>query len=147
MRRLYLDSNVWLDGLLSRWGVSKATLIICASGVCRLVTSQYVLDEVETALLRAAQAMPNAEAAQLLRDYDRFLSLTHPEIAPAATAQEVLQHSHLIRHLHDVPVLVSAMKAQPDYLLSLNEKHFNQQVAARTGLNIATPLAFLRKHF
>jgi predicted nucleic acid-binding protein len=147
MQRLYLDSNVWLNGLLSRWGVAKAVLIICAAEVCRLVTSQYVLDEVETALLRAADDMPQARASQLLGDYDRFVRMTRPEIAPAATAGEVLKHAHLIRHLHDVPVLVSAMKAQPDYLLSLNEKHFNQQVAARTGLRIGTPLDFLEAHF
>lgn len=51
---------------------------------------------------------------------------------------------HLIRHAADVPVLLSAMKARPDWLLTHNTKHFSTAVARRTGLAIATPTAFFR---
>jgi hypothetical protein len=48
----------------------------------------------------------------------------------------------LIRHAPDVPVLLSAMAAKPDWLLTHNMKHFTQAVAVRCGLRIATPVEF-----
>ncbi|MDX6457253.1 MAG: hypothetical protein QOE55_950, partial [Acidobacteriaceae bacterium] len=41
-------------------------------------------------------------------------------------------------------VLLSAIAAQPDWLLSHNTKHFTPAVAERTGLRIATPMQFFR---
>jgi hypothetical protein len=51
---------------------------------------------------------------------------------------------NMIRHEADVPVLLSAIAAQPDWLLSHNIKHFTPAVAQRTGLRIATPMQFFR---
>src|SRR5258708_3804441 len=51
---------------------------------------------------------------------------------------------NLIRHEPDVLVLLSAVAAQPDWLLSHNTKHFTPVVAQRTALRIATPLQFFR---
>jgi hypothetical protein len=48
----------------------------------------------------------------------------------------------LIRHASDVPVLLSAMEAKPDWLLTHNTRHFTQAVAVRCGLRIATPGEF-----
>ena len=44
-------------------------------------------------------------------------------------------------HLADVPVLVAAMNARTDYLVTLNRRHFvdDPNVAARSGLRIGTP--------
>jgi predicted nucleic acid-binding protein len=57
--------------------------------------------------------------------------------------EEVDRHRHLIRHQADVPVLVSAMKANPDWFLTTNIRHFTKQVALRTQLKILTPQEFL----
>jgi hypothetical protein len=43
-------------------------------------------------------------------------------------------NQRLIRHASDVPVLLSAIEAKPDWLLTHNTKHFTQVVAARCGL-------------
>jgi len=37
---------------------------------------------------------------------------------------------HLIGHAADVPVLLSAMSAKPDWLLKHNTKHFTQAVGS-----------------
>lgn len=50
-----------------------------------------------------------------------------------------------LRHLNDVPAVVSAMQARPDWVISTNTAHWNAQLAARTGLRIATPRAFLEQ--
>jgi len=49
----------------------------------------------------------------------------------------------LIRHQADVPVLVSALKAAPDWFLTTNTRHFTKQVAIRTQLKILTPQEFI----
>ena len=50
----------------------------------------------------------------------------------------------LIGHEADVPVLLSAIQAKPDWLLTRNTKHFTPQVAKRTGLQIGSPADFFR---
>jgi hypothetical protein len=61
-----------------------------------------------------------------------------------AESKSLFQRASIIHHVHDVPVLAAALKAQPDCLLSLNRKHFSPQIAQRTGLRINDPLAYLR---
>ena len=139
---LFLDSNVLTGGLVSRWGLDKAVLALCAAKICRLVLAEAVREEVEENLLIHAATLEKAVADQLLKDYDRLLRLTRPLIVPFPAESEILAARSLIRHLADVPVLVSAMQSKPDWLLTHNTKHFSPAVARRTGLRIGTPADF-----
>ena len=142
--RLFLDSNVLTAGIVSTWGLEKATLSLCAARLCKLVLAEAVLDEVEENLLLHAERLPTREADQLIDHYQRLIKLTDPEIVPYP-AGELLQSSrHLIRHAADVPVLLSEMASKPDWLLTRNTRHFTQSVAKRSGLRIATPTEFFR---
>ena len=142
--RLFLDSNVLTGGILSDWGLDKAVLSLCAARICRMVLAEYVREEVEENLLsRAAEFSPSV-ADQVIDDYSKLLKLARPEIIPLPLATEVARSRHLIRHAADVPVLISAMQAQPDWLLTHNTQHFTVAVAKRTGLRIATPVEFFR---
>jgi hypothetical protein len=73
-----------------------------------------------------------------------LIELTKPELIPYPSAVAVQANRHLIRHQADVPVLLSAIAAKPDWVLSNNSKHFTQDVAQRTGLRIATPMEFFQ---
>jgi hypothetical protein len=116
--RLFLDSNVLTGGILAQWGLDKAVLSLCAARICRMVLAEYVREEVEENLLtRGAQLSP-AAAEQVIEDYDKLLKLARPEVIPLPLAQEVANSRHLIRHAADVPVLLSAIHAQPDWLLT-----------------------------
>jgi len=57
----------------------------------------------------------------------------------------VLASRRLIAHEADVAVLLSAMNAKPDWVLTHNTKHFTPQVAKRTGLQIGSPADFFRQ--
>jgi predicted nucleic acid-binding protein len=140
--RLFLDSNVLTAGIVSPWGLDKAVLSLCASRICRLVLAEAVRDEVEDNLLARLESVDSADATRLLDDYTRLISLMDPEIIPYPGAESVRASRHLIRHVADVPVLLSAMSSRPDWLLTRNTKHFTQAVAKRTGLRIATPVEF-----
>jgi predicted nucleic acid-binding protein len=139
---LFLDSNVLTGGLVSRWGLDKAVLALCAARICRLVLAEAVREEVEENILIHAATLEREVGSQLLKDYDRLLRLTRPLIVPFPAESEVLAARPLIRHLADVPVLVSAIKSKPDWLLTHNTKHFSPAVARRTGLRIETPADF-----
>jgi predicted nucleic acid-binding protein len=142
--RLFLDSNVLTGGIVSPWGLDKATLSLCAARVCRLVLADVVRDEVEENLLLHAQRLPALDADQLIEDYRVLLKLTNPEVVAYPDKDMVRSSRHLIRHAADVPVLLSAINSKPDWLLTHNTKHFTKAVAERTSLRIATPADFFR---
>jgi predicted nucleic acid-binding protein len=142
--RLFLDSNVLTGGIVSPWGLDKATLSLCAAKVCKLVLAEVVRDEVEENLLLHAQRLPSLDAEQLIEDYRRLIKLTNPELIPYPDRDLVQSSRHLIRHEADVPVLLSATASKPDWLLTHNTRHFTKTVAQRTSLRIATPAAFFR---
>jgi hypothetical protein len=66
-----------------------------------------------------------------------------PTIPPPPEAQ-VARSRSLIRHEADVPVLLSAIRSRPDWLLTHNRDHVSPAVARRTRLRIATPAEFFR---
>ncbi len=142
--RLFLDSNVLTGGIVSPWGMDKAVLSLCAAKICRLVLAEAVRDEVEENLLLHAERLSPAAGDELIENYRHLIELTKPERVPYPTSELVDKNRHLIRHASDVPVLLSAMAARPDWLLSHNTKHFTQSVALRTGLRIATPAEFFK---
>jgi len=142
--RLFLDSNVLTGGIISPWGLDKATLSLCAAKVCKLVLAEAVRDEVEQNLLLHAERLSPRAAGQLIEDYRRLIKLTNPELVPYPDKHLVNSSRNLIRHEADVPVLLSAMAGKPDWLLTHNAKHFTKAVARRTSLRIATPAEFFR---
>lgn len=142
--RLFLDSNVLVAGILSPWGLDKAVLSLCAARICRLVLAAVVRDEVEWAILKRSDRLSEIEKKSLSAQFLRLISLTRPEVIPYPSASAVMASLHLLRHRADVPVLLSAISAAPDWLLTHNTKHFNRSVARRTGLRIATPAKFFR---
>ena len=140
--RLFLDSNVLTGGIVAPWGLDKAVLSLCAARICRLVLAEIVRQEVEENLLQHAAALPSQEAEQVLADYTTLLTLARPERIPLPDVQDVMRARSLIRHAADVPVVLSAMQSQPDWLLTHNTCHFTPALATRTGLRIATPRTF-----
>ena len=142
--RLFLDSNVLTGGIVSPWGLDKATLSLCAAKVCKLVLAEVVRDEVEENLFFHAQRLQSLDAKQLIEDYRHLIKLTNPELVPYPDKDLVNSNRHSIRHEADVPVLLSATASKPDWLLTHNTKHFTKAVAQRTSLRIATPAEFFR---
>jgi predicted nucleic acid-binding protein len=141
---LFLDSNVLTSGIVSHWGLDKAVLSLCAARICRLVLGEAVREEVEENLLLHAEHLSSSQADALIEDYRGLIRLIRPESIPYPDVDSVQASRRLIRRASDVPVLLSAMAARPDWLLSHNTKHFTQAVAQRTGLRIATPAEFFR---
>ena len=131
-------------GIVSRWGLDRAVLSLCAARICRLILADDVREEVEKNLLLHAAGLEAAEAEKLLDDYIALIELARPETVPYPAKADVLASRRLIAHFSDVPVLLSALQARPDWLLTHNSKHFTAQVAKRTKLRIGSPADFFR---
>lgn len=142
--RVFIDSNVLIDGLFSAWSDSRAILVLARAEVFRLVLSPYVEMEVERALLLRF-AKNEAQGSNLIDDYALAIKLLKPERTQRITKEEFDAHKHFIRHINDVPVLVTAIKSSPDWLVTANVEHFDKEVSKKTNLRIATPKEFLRK--
>lgn len=137
-----MDSGVLLEGLLAPWSASRAVLILSRRRVFKIILAEYVQGEVEDNLLELL-ASDSRLANETIDAYSTLLKLLEPEFIPLPSKQEIDRHRHLIRHQADVPVLVSALKAAPDWLLTTNTRHFTKQVALRTQLKIVTPQEFM----
>jgi predicted nucleic acid-binding protein len=142
--RLFLDSNVLMGGLVARWGLDKAVLSLCSARICRLVLADAMRVEVERNLAIHAERLALKDPELPIAAYRRFIQLSNPELIPFPDLDAVRASRHLIRHEPDIPVLLSAMAARPDWLLTNNTDHFTPTVAQATGLRIATPGEFFR---
>lgn len=143
--RVFPDTNVFVEGLVSDWSAPRAILILARLKVFRLLLSPYVKAEIEEVLLRRLTA-DYAEGGKLIESYQKMLELLDPELLPGLTTDEIRHHRAMIRHGSDVPVLVTAIKSKPDWLITSNTEHFTSEVAAHTGLRIVTPHKFLRTY-
>jgi predicted nucleic acid-binding protein len=145
--RVFVDSNVLIEGLFAPWSAARAVLILARVRLFRILLSPYVEMEVERALLARLES-DESVGSRLIDDYALALKLLNPERLERLeriSREEFNAHRGSIRHLNDVPVLVTAIKARPDWLVTSNTEYFDAEVMSRTGLRVVTPHEFLRK--
>jgi predicted nucleic acid-binding protein len=131
--KLFLDSGALMAGIISAQGAARALLLLAEVGEIAIVVSEQVIAETERAVAR--------KVPQALPDLRRALRQTGLRIVHDPSPNEVSAGQHYIAHPPDVPILLAAMQARVDYLVTLNRKHFldDPQVTAYSGLRIATP--------
>jgi predicted nucleic acid-binding protein len=140
--KLLLDSNIITDGLFSRFGLSKSVLALCAAKTCKMILSEWVRIEVERNILKKIGVLSEAGVEQLIEDYEGFLKLARPIVIPVAEESRVIANRTLIRHFADVPVVLAAMDADVDWLITRNRDHFTDEVAEKIDIRIASPGEF-----
>lgn len=140
---LFLDSSALIAGILSARGAARALLLLAEAGEISLVVSAQVIAETERAIAR--------KVPQALPDLRQAIRQSGLRIVRDPSPGQVAEGQHLIAHPPDVPILLAAMEAEVDYLVTLNRKHFldDPGVAQSSGLRIGTPgdaLAWVREH-
>jgi predicted nucleic acid-binding protein len=135
--RVFLDSNVILSGLISDKEAPRIILDILSLGLPFIngVTGRYNLIEIERNLKKKAP-----DVLPAYRHYFLKMILT---IAPLPSAEEVRRYAgHLSEK--DVPVLVSAIKAKADFLVTGDKKDFGKlKVSGDYPCAIVNPAEFL----
>ncbi len=130
---LFLDSSALIAGIVSTKGAARALLLLAESGHITVTISEQVLAETERTI---ARKVPLA-----LGDLRQAILASQPRIVRDPSPEDVNAHPNLVSHPADVPILLAAMQAKVDYLVTLNRKHFidDSGVSKRSGLRIGTP--------
>ena len=130
---LFFDSSAFIAGIISDKGAARALLLLSEDKRISISVSEQVIVEVERNI---AKKIP--KILYLTREFIRETNLI---IHKDPNKNEVDEHLNWINHPADVPILVSAMKAKVDFLVTLNTKHFldDPQVTLKSGLRIGTP--------
>jgi hypothetical protein len=149
-QRLFLDTGVIVAGVRQPWGAAKAVLIhVTERDRFTVVLAEVVRQELESVLAGLAADLAADEHTRVADALHGWLRRVRVELWPAPTlaAVQAARPALLpaIRHLNDLPVVVSALEARPDWVIAENEAHWNPSLAARTGLAILTPRQFLRR--
>ncbi len=160
--RLFLDTGVIIDGCTSSWSPSKAVLILVSQypkrytivlaaeveGELLLALDRKVL-QVKKSLTRRGVAGADMTAQGIKDGAVEWLTRVRLERQPACSQMEIERHKpHILPALHhenDVPPVVAAMNSSSDWVISNNDRHWNAELAARTGLRIATAYTFLEQ--
>lgn len=138
---LFFDSSALIAGIASPTGGARALLDLGEAGVVTILVSDQVMAETKRVIARKLPGYVLI-AEQLIRSAGiRILRDPQPvELEP---------YRDLITHTADLPILVSAIKAQAGFLVTLNRRHFvdDPEVAHKAKLRIGTPgdaLAWVR---
>ncbi len=130
---LFLDSSALFAGIVSSTGAARALLLLAESEKVIVVLSEQVVAETERALAR--------KAPQALTDLRKAILASKAQIVQDPSPMQVKGNLHLISHPPDVPILLAAMKAKVDFVVTLNRLHFidDPEVAIKSDLRIGTP--------
>lgn len=131
--RVFMDSSALIAGIISETGAAHVLLQLSESGAITIVVNEYVITECERSFARKSPR--NLPLLQLAIKKSRLQILEDP------TPEENQANLYLISDPQDVPILLSALQAKADFLVTHNRKHFldDPQVAEKTGLHIGTP--------
>lgn len=148
--RLFLDTGVIIEGCVGRWGAAKAVLILATERrlytvVLAEAVEQELRRNIALTLTAAADDVRDAVAAQV-DGWRRRVRVEHQSLPDAAVVESFAPTlMPVLRHRNDLPAVVSAVEARPDWVISSNTEHWSEPLAARTGLRIVTPHEFLRR--
>lgn len=135
--KVFLDSDVLLSGLVSDRGAPRLLLDILSLGlpVLRGVTGRYNLAEIERTI---AAKLPAARPA-----YDEGMPRMNLELVFLPFSDEMEPFRGLVDD-KDLPVLVSAVIAKADYILT-GDKRLMSRVKRASGLSVVcrSPSEFL----
>lgn len=135
--KVFLDSNVIISGLISDRGAPRVNLDILSLELPFIVgvTGRYNIIEIERNLKR--------KVPRILPFYKKLFSKLNLIIVPIPSLKEVIKYAgHLADK--DIPVLVSAIKADTDFLITGDKKDFDRlKIKGSYLLKIVSPAEFI----
>lgn len=136
--RIFLDSSALISGLNSPNGGSGIIISAFLAGKISIIISGQIIDEVQKNI---------SEKFPLLREPFLSFLVSQPIIAPPPSLQEVKRAYEIIQ-TNDAPILAAAIKSRPDFLITLDAKHFFiDRVKEKVSFVICSPKDFLQKYW
>lgn len=137
--KVFLDSSVWFAAVCSPTGGSSFILSLVSKRI-EVIVTKTVLAEVERNVRQKLEFYHLERFFNLLKKVQAFNRL--PDKKLIKQAKEVIATK-------DAVVSAEAKKAQVDFLITLDKKHFLKEKARKfiRGTAICTPGEFIEKHF
>ncbi|MDD4990378.1 MAG: putative toxin-antitoxin system toxin component, PIN family [Candidatus Pacebacteria bacterium] len=136
--KIFLDSSALISGLNSSNGGSGIIISAFLANKISAIISVQVIDEVQKNI--------NEKFPLLQGSFLGFL-VSQPIIASQPTLKEITRAYEIIK-TNDAPILAAAVKAKPDFLITLDTKHFfKKEVMESVPFTICSPKDFLQKHW
>jgi len=136
--RLFLDTGVIIEGCLGSWGAAKAVLILATIRTNWIVVLAEAIErELQAVIARKTAALSPDDAQAVAESVAGWMNRVRMERWPLPSATDLDAAAPtvlpLLRHVHDLPAVVTAMQARPDWTLSTNTAHWNEALGARTS--------------
>jgi hypothetical protein len=146
---LFLDAGVIIQGCFAPWGAAKAVLILVTlRDYFTVVLAESIQREVKRAVASKTARLSPSDRLDVANAVAGWLERVRLERWPNPSIEAIYELIPSLlpasRHANDLPSIVSAMQARPDWVISTNEEHWNTEVTRRTGLRISTRIGFLR---
>lgn len=133
--KVFLDTNVFIAGLLSASGASSAVLDLGEAEEILIVVSEQVLVELDRNML--------SKFPMLVARYRSFIQNLEPLLADNPSPA-LVKKVHQWIPTDDAPIVAAAIHASADYLVSLDVRHFHTKaLKAHVSIPIVTPSEFL----
>ncbi|PKM81995.1 MAG: putative toxin-antitoxin system toxin component, PIN family [Firmicutes bacterium HGW-Firmicutes-14] len=133
--KVFLDANTIISAFVFE-GVYRKALRLSIENGFKLVTSEYVLDEVNEVLKRK---FPDRRVEIM-----RMLALMDLKVVPIPASEECKKFLSVLRDRKDVPILTSAIKAKAEILLS-GDKDFDKK-ALKGLIQVVNAQEFITKY-
>jgi len=129
--RVFVDSNVLISAMISKTSVSRKLLLLLVEEH-QLIICSYSIAEVSRIL--------NKRFPNKLPEWDQFLTRLEFELAYTPSDLSSVKAPY-IRDPKDIPILISAMVAQPDILITGDLDFYTPEI--QEHFTIMTPGDFL----
>ncbi len=134
--KVFVDTSVIFAAVFSPEGGSRFLFRLGEIDLLELWVGQSVLQEAEEVLRR--------KASHTLPELAILLNVVHVSTGGAPSDREIGQAKEFVNYLPDARVLAEALKIAPDWLVTLDRKHFIENPSlARLPFRIGTPGDFL----
>jgi hypothetical protein len=114
-----------------------------------VVLAADVARELHGILTRRVDALGAAQAHLLEADMAGWLARVRVERWPGPTAEEVERLLPrvlpVLRHITDLRPVVTAIQAQPDWVISGHRVHWSAELGRYVGLRILSPQEFVQR--
>lgn len=140
---IFLDSSALIAGVISEKGAAHALLQLGETQDILLTISEFVVTETKRSIAR--------KSPDDIDNVSKLIKKAKINIVPNPSDKEVRANLYLIDDPDDAPILLAAIIAKVDYLVTHDRKHFldDPKVAEKSGIKIGTPgdvLAWIREN-
>lgn len=139
-----------IGGCFSPWGAAKAVLILATlRDRFTIVLAEAIEREVQRAIANRIASLDTAAAGAIVEGVAGWLSRVRVERYQFPSEAEIRARLPVVlpvlKHVNDLPAVVSAMQARPDWVISANREHWTDELGERADLRIVSPLGFLQE--